>query len=244
MTTAPPQTASAPRPRVKKSLNLPSWAYYAGVALLLVVFLLVVTLLFGRVSGEEFSPYEFKRRTFHFYELPFVRLQVWPVKRFDTTGDIETMLVTDKILTPQPPATPRWDLVRGYRGSTAVAEGDANILCRYLDRSEPLLKWMSDHPKPAKVFWPIIARLAEQELYIFMPDTFELALAATDEKKLERELNGLLAKKYHDFGLVQQKLGYHALAVELLTEAIKLAPQEASWQLELEESRKQVPKEP
>lgn len=236
-------------PKRSKAFRLPNWVYWLLLALLAVAFLGGMTMIFGRVSGEEFSPHDFKRRTFSYYEIPVVGLQVWPVKRFDATGDVETELVAKKIIVPTTPKEPRWDLVAGYRGTAQVADGDARILCHYLDRpddqgSRTWLKWTTDKPKLAKVLWPWIAKLAEQELYLFMPDVFELAMGATESdegvKAFEQSLSDLLASKYHDFAVVQQKLEQHAAAVELLTEAIKLAPNETTWQLELETSRKAV----
>lgn len=246
-TTSPPLTVPA-RPRARRAFTLPNWAYGTLVTLLVLVFIGGMTLLFGRVSGEEFSPHDFKRRTFHFYEIPVLGLQVWPVKRFDATGDLETQLVSLKAITPTTPAEPRWDLVVGYRGSTQVAEGDANILCRYLDQSDgkggrTWLTWTTDHPKLSAVLWPLIAKLAREELYLFMPDMFELAKRATDAKELQSALEKLLASKYHDFGLVQQELGHHQAAAELLTEALKLSPDQPQWRQQLETSRAALPAE-
>lgn len=248
-TSTTPTTSTSPRRR--KPWVVPNWVYGLGLALLVVAFIGGLTMMFGRVSGEEFSPYEFKRRTFSFYEIPLVRLQVWPIKHIDATGDVETEVVAKKLITIKPPAEPRWDLVLGYRGSAQVAEGDANILCRYFDRLDSSAErtwqtWTQEQPKLAKILWPRIAKLAEDDLYLFMPDLFELAAQASeatdaDVAALETALTKLLAQKYHDFGIVQQKLERHDAAVELLTEALKFAPDETAWKDELETSRKALP---
>jgi hypothetical protein len=246
MTTSAPTRPLASRPGAKRSFSLPNWAYGVGVALLVVVFLFVVTLMFGRIGGEEFSPHDFKRRTFHYYQIPVVRLQVWPVKRFDSTGDLEAQLLTDKLIPGKVPDDPRWDLIHGYRGATPVAEGDAHFLTDYLEMRESFiagkkamsltwLDWTNEHPELAKVFWPHIARLAEQELYIFVPDLFIAATSATDPQELERALCEILAVKYHAFGIAQRDLNHPEQAVELLSEAVKLAPERKPWQAELAE---------
>lgn len=240
---------TAARPRTKRSFDLPKWVYGAGLVLLILGLLFVVTLVFGRISGEEFAPQTFQRRTFHYYEVPLLRLQVWPVKRFNSTGDVEDKLVKQKLLPAATVAIPRWDLVRGYRGSKTIAEGDALILIRYLDEYDDTKNtyiwntWTTDQPDIAKVFWPHVARLAEQELYFFLPDLFELAVNAKHASTFTVELEKLLATKYYDFGIVQQKLGHHAAAVQLLTEATKLSPDNKEWQAALETSRQAAPPE-
>jgi hypothetical protein len=253
MSSTPTQVAPPRRQRTGKPFVLPNWVYTVGVVLLVIAFLGGLTMLFGRVSGEEFSPHDFQRRTFSYYELPVIGVQVWPVKRFDATGDVETEIVTKKLITVTKPKDPRWDLVLGYRGSAQVADGDANILVRYLDRSTSTggrtwLNWTTEKPKLAKVFWPWIAKLAQQELYLFMPDLFELAAAASEAKTedvtaFEAELQRLLAQKYHDFGIAQQKLQQHENAIMLLDEALKLVPEQKDWAKELEASRQALPVE-
>ena len=138
--------------------------------------------------------------------------------------------------------------MRGYRGNAPVEKGDAAFLCDYLDLQNyegerVWLKWTQAHPAGAKKFWPIIHQLAQQELYIFMPDLFEFALnaKASDADAFAQALQVRLAEKYYEFGLAQQKGEHHLLAVELLTEAVKLAPQNTQWQQALEASRKQLP---
>ena len=66
------------------------------------------------------------------------------------------------------------------RGASVVATGDAQILCRYLDVDgdggiKLWLQWSQQHPAAARVLWPSVARVARQELYVFVPDLFALA---------------------------------------------------------------------
>ena len=49
---------------------------FAGAAVLFV--LAYMTLTFGRIQGEEFSPDVFRRREFSYYEIPLLGWQVWP----------------------------------------------------------------------------------------------------------------------------------------------------------------------
>lgn len=232
--------STTPRSSAKKSGRLANWVFGTGIGAMVLLFVFLIVMFFGKVSGEEFSPSDFKRRSFHYYELPLVGMQVWPIKHFDATGDLETELATKKLIPVTTPTKPRWDLVQGLRAARVVREGDAYILCRYLDQRQAGGKvvwqdWTSDHPDVAAIFWPVISRLADQELYVFVPEAFDLAKSASDAKTFQAALNTLLAQKYYDFGLNQQQLGHHEAAIELVNEALKLAPEKKpDWQKTLE----------
>src|SRR5262245_30912417 len=57
-----------------------------------------VTGIFGMVTGVEFSPNAFERRSFYYYEVPILGIQIWPVVRTDTTGALEKHLATNKLV--------------------------------------------------------------------------------------------------------------------------------------------------
>ena len=65
---------------------------FAGAAVLFV--LAYMTLTFGRIQGEEFSPDVFRRREFSYYEIPLLGLQVWPITHTESTGPLENYLAT------------------------------------------------------------------------------------------------------------------------------------------------------
>lgn len=243
MSTAP----SVPsRPVASQRSRLANILLAVGCVVIFLLVMTVITLLFGRVSGEEFSPSDFKRRSFHFYELPIVGIQIWPMQRFDSTSDVESDLVANKLIVVSTPTTPRWDLVHGARGASLI-EGDAAFLCHYFDlrsRTYTLAwgDWNNKHPELAKILWPMIQKLAEQELYSFMPDVFNLAETASDPTAFQSDLNMLVAQTYYDFGLYQQQNARHAAAVELIGEAMKLAPEKKDqWQPAFDLSQKEVP---
>ena len=88
----------------------------------------------------------------------------------------------------------------------------------------------------------LAARYASRMLpQIFRTDDvlLEIEFPANDRIPLEK----LLATKYHDFGLVQQELGHHEAAIELLTEALKLSPDQPEWRQQLQTSRAALPAE-
>jgi tetratricopeptide (TPR) repeat protein len=201
-----------------------------------VMVLLFSVLQYGRVEGQEFSPENFTRREFTYYEIPLLRVQVFPIVRQDCTNDLEQYLTSEKIIAAMgtPESQRRWDLVVATQGGSdqtrlMFSEGDARILCSYLDARDAdnkivWLEWTKQHREVAKVLWPLIAELARQELYFFVPDLLLAARGAKQAEELQPRLHQLLADRYVDLARTQQKLGQHALAVELYTEAIDLQP--------------------
>ncbi len=80
-------SSSASRSRLWRTIAISALA-----SLFLVLVLLLSVLVFGRIEGEEFAPAAFQRRTFHYFEVPLVHLQVWPIQRKATTNPLEQWL--------------------------------------------------------------------------------------------------------------------------------------------------------
>jgi hypothetical protein len=216
----------------------------AGVlGVLFIIF--IATIAFGVVSGEEFSPGTFARRSFIYYEIPLIGLQITPIGRDDETNTLESYLCAQKLVPVNKSTKPRWDLVYAQRSGMEVFQGDAAILCAYLDAEDKegdlyWKTWTENHPKLAKTLWPAVARVASQQLYIFTPEMFQLAKAANDPDSFSRELDRMLAGKYTHLGGIQQGLELHETAVELLTEALNYAPNDKDLIERREESRRML----
>ena len=54
---------------------------------------LIGTLMFGHVTGEEFAPDTLERRSYTYYELPLVRIQVSSVTHQTSRRQLEQALV-------------------------------------------------------------------------------------------------------------------------------------------------------
>ncbi len=155
-----------------------SWLLLAG---LLLVF---VTLVFGRVSGREISPWTFQRRTFRYYRLPIVHWQVTPVSWSAPFGSLSLMLQKRGWVQPPSIATPagaRWHLA-----ASGPREGDAAILEKYL-YGHPMTEsfweqWTTDHGQLAAQMWPEVHTLALQGEYLAIGDLFERALRVSSKK--------------------------------------------------------------
>jgi hypothetical protein len=189
---------AAPRTGKGRAAN---WLFGILATLGLAVVVLIATLLFGQHGGEEFCPDSFTRRSFFYFQIPLVGIQVTPIFRDDTTNSLENYLVAGKFVTRTSTDNPRWDLVTALSAGSQVARGDADILCSYLDTTGDNAglywqHWSDTNPAAAKILWPFVAQLARQQLYLLVPELFELAGAESDPKALTRKLEGSLAQQY------------------------------------------------
>jgi hypothetical protein len=196
----------------------------AAVVLALVFLFSAPLIRYGAVVGEEFSPNDFHRRSYHYWEIPFLHFQLTPLRTQDETNDLERHLVQNKVIAKGKSAKPRWDLVSVRRGESEAPPGDAAILCRYLDQTTDegeliWLAWTKKEPQLAAVLWPAVAEAARRELYLLTPDLFHLAQQANSAEQLKQSLARRLAARYEQLARVQQKLGRNELAAELLKAA-------------------------
>ncbi|HEU0069641.1 MAG TPA: hypothetical protein VFQ26_10365 [Nitrospiraceae bacterium] len=182
--------------------------------------------------GEEFSPDDFTRRTFTYYELPILGLQVTPIWHADSTNDLEKYLLNDKLIIAAKSQPQRWDLVTGHKGPRRETRGDALILCQYLDAVDKDGKnvwqtWSEQHTESAKILWPTIGKIARQQLYSFTPDLFRLAQSETATAEFKTVLNQTVADKYVLTAKALQAVEQDAAAQELFAEALKHVPDHA-----------------
>ncbi len=209
----------------------------ALTALGLLVFAAVAaysTVFLGWVHGSEFDPATFKRRTFSYYEIPLIRLQVSAIKRSESREPLEKFLVNEELISVTAAsgkdASARWDLIEAG-GQTTTVHGDARILIRCFDAQDASgeqvwLAWSKEHRGLAKVLWPEVAKLARQQLYVLAPGLLELARDASDPAELQQQLDRDLAQRYLRLAAAQQQLGQHKQAVELYSSALAHAPNE------------------
>jgi hypothetical protein len=196
------------------------WLWGIAATLGLAVAVLIATVLFGQHGGEEFCPDTFTRRSFFYFQIPLIGIQVTPIFRDDTTNSLENYLVAGKFLTRSAASSPRWDLVTAFSAGSRVVRGDAQILCSYLDMADEngrliWQRWTDTHSEAAKVLWPCVAQLARRQLYLLLPELFELAHSEADSTALAEKLDQSLAGQYQRLAEIQTKLGNRARAAEL-----------------------------
>jgi hypothetical protein len=192
------------------------------------LFVLIATAMFGGVHGKEFCPRTFERRSYSYYEIPLVGIQVTGEQHDDLTGDTEKAVVANKFIPA--PTSPKqdWHVLVGSRSTKLRRPGDAGLLMQYLDaedadKNHRWLKWSNDHAELAKVFWPAVQQLALHKLYLFMPDLFDLAKTNDDPTKLKKELDLAVAQKLRELSQRLKDRGDDTGAASVLKEADGLA---------------------
>ena len=114
--------------------------------------------------------------------------------------------------------------MRAIGAGSGTVRGDAEILCSFLDATDSdnnlfWQKWSDKRNASAKLLWPLVADLARQQLYLLVPELFELASAESDPNKLAAQLRRSLARQYLRLAKIQQQLGHPEAALELLKHA-------------------------
>lgn len=210
----------APRIRSKRRR-----AILVGItsALVLVGMVALVTLMLGKVRGREFSPSHFTTRAFSFWELPLLQLQVSPIHRASMVTPVSNHLRSQGLIDVPGNPPSDWHLVEIQRGVSGRTPADAEILISYLDLSGPSgavwEQWSRRHPEAAKVLWPVIQRLARRELYILIPDIFELASRQTEAQPLAAAIDDHLRDAYLRLATDLREAGRPDLAASVLRDA-------------------------
>lgn len=191
-----------------------------------VCLLCLLTYAYGNVRGEEFCPITMQRRTFSYYEIPLIHVQISPIRRQPHSNPMRGFLRRSGYAAPS--AGPRWDLV-WFRSSSGSKTGDATILCRYLDVKDPQGKpyweqWSTQHPEQADLLWTYVVELAHRRMYLLIPDLFEAAQSSEDAATFQETVNQKMAQRFLELALAQQELGDHELAIQLFGESLKYVP--------------------
>lgn len=223
-------------PRSKPNRRGLKLSIITTVGLLLIITL--ATLVGGKVTGKEFSPTHFQTRSFSFREIPIIRLQVTPITRSSLSSNLTNYLRSQNMLTiPSHPPTD-WDLSTIRRGVSKPVLGDAEILTSYLELSSGKgsvwEQWSRDNPQKAKVFWPVIQRLAERELYLMLPELFALADQSSDAATLQSALDQYLPIAYQRLADDLSQADQPLLAKGVLEDALKDYPNNADLKTSLD----------
>jgi hypothetical protein len=170
--------------------------------------------IFGGVVGEEFSSQKFIMRRFHYWQLPIVRVQIWPVRLSRITGasdDLAKHIRANRLNGDVSLEPARWDIITMKEVGQAPFRGDASILTNYLQQPgaagmESWLKWSTDNPELAAELWLLVARLAHENLYAALPSLLEVA-RGVDQKDFVTEIRKMAAQECRTFATAEKEVG-------------------------------------
>lgn len=156
-----------------------------------------LVLIFGSVTGTEFSPQTFQLQRYRFWRIPGLRLQVTPTVRDALTEPFAGDFTVQKWLAIDPQQPVEWHrLEDSVLGGTP--ECDPRILREYLgfDRystDKPRWQaWSHDHPELADVLWPLVSTAAQRKQYYVIPDIFRVAETSDSPDDLREKINKIL----------------------------------------------------
>ncbi len=196
--------------------------------------MIFLVLTFGQVSGVEFSPGRFERRTYFFYQLPIVQVQIMPAWRSIRQEPAESYLTTRKLVRRDASST-RWDVISVRTSDPTGQVGEAQALTRYLDQLDAnqdavWVKWSDSHPKAARHFWTAVQGAAKQRAYELIPGLFRLAsqLDDDDDVAFAARMDEHLTKAYTELGDDYLSSAQRQRAGALYASALELSPTDDS----------------
>jgi len=193
----------------------------------------------GQNSGREFSPDDFSRRTFHYNQVPGLDWVILKKTYSDSTTVLEGDLVADKLIKPVINQKKKWHLIwdSGDGGGLISHECDARFLTEYLDMTDDeganyWTQWNEKFPDSAKIFWPRVADLAREEMYLKIPDVMQAAmeLDADEPDEFQLVLDRLAANIYFELGGIDLELDRLERARHRLDRSIEILPSQEAYQ--------------
>jgi len=189
------RSTSGDRRSVRKSGGGRSGRFWVVLVsgLIIALGLTAIVLFFGHVRGREFAPSHFETRSFSFYEIPLLKLQITPIRRTSEQSNLQAYLATTALLTRPTGQAKIWHLIEVDRPPGGAWSADAKLLTDFLDvgdrqrwaQNKSLWhQWSVDHPQHAKALWPRVQKLADRELYVLIPELFRIAAQATYKERL------------------------------------------------------------
>lgn len=200
--------------------------------IILVPATLQILSIYGEKSGVEFSPDDFTFRRFDYCKLPVINWTRRGIKYSKLDNGTAEMLVVDDWIRPTGRTPQRWHLVSesGSSISTSASskECDARFLTRYFDMTDSdgvnrVVNWTDENPESAKFFWPLIAEMSRDSLYLQIPEVIEFVLAFPEpdsDDSFEFELGNEASEAWYKAGLTDQLNGRHDRAIQHFSKAI------------------------
>jgi len=174
-------------------------------------FSLLVWINASHHKGVEFSPDDFSSRSFEYYQDPLSGM-LFRGRTYSSTYNNHPDLVITNLISPLKITPKTWHLVSENSNLSQVISHDCdarflydlmNLLTEDLDSFWD--DWNNNYPDHAKIFWPLIAEMARDELYLTIPEIMSVASEKSATAKLddfEAELTQMVADAYLEQGII------------------------------------------
>lgn len=179
---------------------------------LLTPVILLILFAIGYTAGEEFSPDDFSRRRFSYNRVPVFNWTVIGKQYIDTTPALEQTLLSSGLIQDPKNSPQVWHLSQDSGSGSGRREShdcDARFLVRYLDLTDDegeqvWIGWNAAYPESAKIFWPRIAEMSRDEMYLKVPDLMRFALETQADQPIPfaNRLDQLAAEAYAELGRI------------------------------------------
>lgn len=207
------------------------------IALIVFPILFMVLSAWGEKSGVEFSPDDFSMRSFDYCRLPLIGWTRRGIKYKDVDNATAEMLISDDWIRATGRNPKRWHLVSEsipalISQNRAPAACDARFLTTYFDLTDKdgnvqVVHWTDENPESAKIFWPIIAEMARDSLYLPIPELIQFVVnypKPDKDETFEDKLNERVGEIWYQAGMTDQLKGQHERAIERFDMAIAKNP--------------------
>lgn len=139
----------------------------------------------GAVRGEEFSPDDFSRRSFSYNVMPWTGIVLQGIRYEYSTPVFDQTLSGDGFIS-NTTGEQRWHLLHDNISDPDGPDFDARFLAAFLDQSKRNYEsvwfaWNEAHPDLADEFWPIVAELAREYLYLDLTPIMHQAIGVDKE---------------------------------------------------------------
>jgi tetratricopeptide (TPR) repeat protein len=172
-------------------------------------------------------------------QIPYIKLTIIGKSYEDTTPALEQVMVADGLIPTVNKVPKTWHLIQDP-GSTVNGypsfDCDARFLVDYLDLVDSEGKkrweaWNKKFPESAKIFWPLVAELARDEMYLAIPGVMRFALQIDRDEptKFESRLAQIAAADYLEFGTIDQNKNRLERALNRLTKSIEKYPSQDAY---------------
>ena len=209
-----------------------------GVSVVVIVPFLFFLTIGGSIQGEEFSPDDFSRRRFTYNVAPLFGWRLQGIQYDDKTPVLEQTLLTNGYLgknAAKTAANKRWHLVYDNGSNLESRDFDARLLIRFLDLNDGKhesfwMKWNDDRPDLADEFWPVVAEMARNYLYVDLTDIMARATKLSDSQveDFRAYMKERAATAFCNLAERQRKELAYRNALTSYETSLKYAPSEAA----------------